>query len=533
MFRIVWLWGFVLFGTVSGISALAQEEVSAFRNQGVVLEDTLSRAVEAREQAHRTFVSPHYTSPALLAGQYETSLSQVSLSWETWHHEGLVPRDLGTHFTPLSVQSESLVHLSPSTSIWGRATYTYAYRKGVEGRESAHFDLTAPYVSVDTIGGNLESECYAFSGGYSHRFPMGWRLGIEGAYEATQERRARDPRVLNNVGDLNLRAALGYSFPSHTAALSFGARVYKQVHQMDFLNPKGAQYVFNHYGFDTYSLRFVGNTEPKAFNAYGWNVSGDLHPNSSNGFFATLGYRHLAVEYTLKSRNELRLALLARHQASLSFSYRSPQSSALLWAIANHLSVEAKRGDEYLYGMQDGLTYPLLAVQEANYQQWLLSESLQGVLSLERSYSRWEFLPSIALSLMQRKRRQSFDKEQIISLRPQLLVRYHQFFRSHPRLVLRTGASLEQRISLNDQLHFGSLPTSDFYRPFVEKFRALSTLNHKLQTLPQTYLAPYLRIEYTISSPKLTLYVQSRVAVCYLQHHLQRQLIHAMIGVLF
>ncbi len=533
MFRIVWVLIFFLLGGISRVSSWAQEGAYPHRDQERESEDTLIQAVEARVQAYRTFVTPHYTSPALLSGQYETSLSQVSLSWDTWHHENLVPKDQGTHFSPFSVQSASLIHLSSSTSIWGRASYTYAHREGVEGRESAHFDLTAPYVSVDTIGGNFDSECYAFSGGYSHRLVSGWRWGVEGAYEAFQERRARDPRVLNNVGDLHLKTALGYSLPTRVVALSLGARIYKQVHQMDFLNPKGAQYVFNHYGFDEYSLRFGGNTEAKAFNAYGWDIRGDLQPRSSNGFFATLDYRHLSVEYTLKSRNELRLSLLSKHRASLSLSYRSTHLSSFSWAIANHLEVEAKRGDEYLYGMQDGLTYPLLAVQEANYGQWFVSEALQGLLSLERPYGRWEILPTMALDFVRSERRQSLAKEQFTLLRPQISVRYHQFLRNHPRLVLRAEVSLEQRIPLEDLLRFGTLPMSDFHRPFLEKFRALSVRNHKLQTVPQTYIAPSLRIEYAFPKSKMVLYAQSRVAICYQQYHLQRQLIHAMVGLLF
>ena len=190
-------------------------EISLYRSP----QDSLQRAIEEHHWAYQDLIAPHYEAPSLLALQYATSLSSVETLFSSRRGAGISPLAEGTSHSQFQINCTSLFHLDSLSSVWGRANYMSASSQNVQGRETAHYPLTAPYTSIDTIGGFFDGECYTFSGGYSHAFPTRWRWGIEGGYEAYQERRDRDPRVLNTSGDLTIKTGVSYKFPSYYLGL--------------------------------------------------------------------------------------------------------------------------------------------------------------------------------------------------------------------------------------------------------------------------------------------------------------------------
>ena len=506
-------------------------EISLFRSP----QDSLQRAIEEHHWAYQNLIAPHYDVPSLLALQYATSLSSVETLFSSRRGAGISPLAEGASRSQFQINCTSLFHLDSLSSVWGRATYMSASSQNVQGRETAHYPLTAPYISIDTIGGFLDGECYTFSGGYSHAFPSRWRWGIEGGYEAYQESRDRDPRVLNTSGDLTIKTGGSYKFPSYYLGLSLSGRIYKQVHQMSFMNPLGAQFVFNLLGFDEYSLRFLGNAEAKAFNAYGYGVEGDLLPvekKQGQQFFATAKYHYLGMEFTLKNRNELRLSYLHQHRLNLTVSYllRTPLG---VWALSNRFDLERRFGDESVYGMQEGISYPLLSVESKNYRSLYLRDDLEGVFSFQSRRALWELLPSVRFEFFQQERKSSGALEQYSHLTPGVSLRCrHAIDRQH-RFTLRPQVGLEHRFALRDVLLFGSLPVDEFYHPFTKNLRSLAELNHKIQVMNQTHIKASLGGEYLLPSRQASLYAQTNAALCYFSSRVTLYKLQVSLGLLF
>ena len=304
---------------------------------------------------------------------------------------------------------------------------------------------------------------------------------------------------------------------------------------MSFMNPLGAQFVFNLLGFDEYSLRFLGNAEAKAFNAYGYGAEGDLLPvekKQGQQFFATAKYYYLGMEFTLKKRNELRLSYLHQHRLNLTVSYLSTTPLGV-WALSNRFDLERRFGDESIYGMQEGISYPLLSVESKNYRSLYLRDDLEGVFSFQSRRILWELLPSVRFELFRQERKSSGALEQYSHLTPGVSLRCrHAIDRQH-RFTLRSQVGLGHRFGLRDVLLFGPLPVDEFYHPFTKKLRSLAEMNHKIQVMNQTHIRTSLGGEYLLPSRQASLYAQTSAALCYFSSRVTLYKLQVSLGLLF
>ena len=107
-------------------------------------QDSLQRAIEEHHWAYQNLIAPHYEAPSLLALQYATSLSSVETLFSSRRGAGISPLAEGASRSQFQINCTSLFHLDSLSSVWGRATYISASSQNVQGRETAHYPLTAP-----------------------------------------------------------------------------------------------------------------------------------------------------------------------------------------------------------------------------------------------------------------------------------------------------------------------------------------------------------------------------------------------------
>ena len=113
--------------------------------------DSLQRAIEEHHWAYQDLIAPHYEAPSLLALQYATSLSRVETLFSSRRGASISSLTEGTSNSHFQINCSSLFHLDSLSSVWGRASYTSSFAQNVQGRETAHYHLTATYTSIDTI----------------------------------------------------------------------------------------------------------------------------------------------------------------------------------------------------------------------------------------------------------------------------------------------------------------------------------------------------------------------------------------------
>ena len=123
-----------------------------------------------------------------------------------------------------AVQARSVYDINAVSRVFGEASYRWEDSKQTQFVDNADYRQTAPYLTVDTIGGDLRRETYAFYGGYRMRKNhIVWHAALQ--FRAEQSYRMRDPRPKNKVTDLRIEASIGYQWQRYAQRDLFLLRI--------------------------------------------------------------------------------------------------------------------------------------------------------------------------------------------------------------------------------------------------------------------------------------------------------------------
>ena len=106
-------------------------------------------------------------NPAFMHAAYTTSLSEMYLSMSYGQASRPLQAEEGDGHTLGNIAVSSYLKLSPNTTVWGGASYQTGRKRNIRFNSTSDYDQLYPYVMADTIGGDLQNEQYAFSGGYT------------------------------------------------------------------------------------------------------------------------------------------------------------------------------------------------------------------------------------------------------------------------------------------------------------------------------------------------------------------------------
>ena len=199
----------------------------------------------------------------------------------------------------------------------GGVSYERGVKRGVRWNTSSDWELLAPYVTVDSIGGDLQKEQYRFFARYAAR-PADSRFfySLYTDYRALHEYRAVDPRPRNITADLLLGAGGGFISGGYALSLEAAWRTYHQSGDVDFKNPLGMNTAIIHdLGFGRSLSRFSGSSSSMdvRFRGSGLRASLVLEPVTRLGWIAGADYSWSEIVRHLKNQNETPLSSLQSH----------------------------------------------------------------------------------------------------------------------------------------------------------------------------------------------------------------------------
>ena len=125
----------------------------------------------------------------------------------------------GDNDAHVGVDVHSFVILSEHNRVFGSAGYRSRKQDNVLWNENIDWELVAPYVTGDSIGGFLKGETYYFNGGYADESGR-WTWGLTGGYRASHNYRDKDPRPRNTASDLSFSAGGGYRLGTYRIGVS-------------------------------------------------------------------------------------------------------------------------------------------------------------------------------------------------------------------------------------------------------------------------------------------------------------------------
>lgn len=226
-----------------------------------------------------------YMSPALKAWQRQYTYSRLSASFGK-HEQDLYLQQEGSGRQQLNVHSETYLRGKGNTTIWGKAYYINEQLFKVKFNESANYDIVYPYVMADTVGGDLHSETYAFSGGLAKGIGK-YQLGFQAGFKGEQAYRNRDPRPKNISTALDLRIAASRKLGDrYLLALDLSGTKYNQANKLEFVSEIGEPLVYHDAGLGAYNEFLAGSRTSANYNGLIYGAALQFSPATYQGWFA-------------------------------------------------------------------------------------------------------------------------------------------------------------------------------------------------------------------------------------------------------
>ena len=266
----------------------------------------------------------------------------------------------GTQNGGFAIKARSVYDINAVSRVFGEASYRWEDIKQTRFVDNADYRLTAPYLTVDTIGGDLRCETYAFYGGYRMlKNHILWHAALQ--FRAEQSYRMRDPRAKNKVTDLRIEASIGYQWSQYAlSVLAYGGR-YKQNNEVRFYSELGETTIY-HMANDTEPYaRFSSNNKQSYYSGYRAGVGISLLPTT--GFLAGLQYDWFSCKKELTINTQVPITALYTHTLGAQFGY-----IATRWRVHATAGVEMKHGEQYIYGDNANNYYRLLFIAP-NYRR--------------------------------------------------------------------------------------------------------------------------------------------------------------------
>lgn len=360
-----------------------------------------SLSVYRRMQANATaaedgFFSLVYSNPAMKYVWHPSTLNELRVGGEYLHEElpSLIGEGDGQYMGIVDVRS--FIRKGKS-SLWGEARYRNGKKTGRCWNETSDYLLLYPYVMGDTVGGDLKSEHYYFSGGYAYRKRC-YTIGVEASYEANIEYRNADPRPKNLTGDLHFTLGMSWQTGNrYTLGYSLRARKYKQTNDLQFYNELGVPNIYHFTGLGTDYYRFRGAKGSSFYKGRSFGGSVNLLPlrAGEGGFTASLLYDYFSFDKIISSLNELPLASVGEYSLKGEAAWRSSKGKRYRWGVKLQASLTERTGTENIFGDASGNIYPQIAADKM-----YTNRITDGTLSAFYEYApgagfRCSLLPSV------------------------------------------------------------------------------------------------------------------------------------------
>lgn len=289
-----------------------------------------------------------YETPALRSGAFSGSLTELSVGYELRREGQAVEQQKGDGEDFGRFAARSYKHISDKATVWGNAGYARGLKHNVVWNSASDYDLVFPYVTADSIGGDVKSEEYTFGGGYGHRSGR-YTWGAGAGVRALHEYRDVNPRIRNISIDIDVRAGASMRIGTYRLGLSAALRVYKQTDQkIKYAGTLGDKSVYHLSGLGSHYAGFEGNANSEVrYLGSGCGATLVLVPAAGReGLHLTAGYDYLRIEKVLPGSNSLTLQKVMPHTFRGEAAWVRGTGDALRWGVALKARYDYRRGQE-------------------------------------------------------------------------------------------------------------------------------------------------------------------------------------------
>ncbi len=316
-------------------------------------QDSISfyQKLKSQYDAERDFKTNIYYNPAYMLDYGSFSSSELSVNYSI-QKDKVYRLQNGSKHTEFNIATNSFQKLNSNQALWGSASYQNKKMKDIKFNENLDYERVAPYISSDSVGGNIDAENYHFLGGYSHKLNK-VTLGAQASYNAQLGSRSRDPRLRNTTSELNVKIGINYAFNKKLdIALFVEGEKYLQNNQIRFASKLGQPLIFQMTGLGYYNNLFSGGTSSLSTQneEYLYKIGGQLIHNKGKDFYilAQLGQAEQTKSYNGTTSRYYDIADLNKNyfeiEAAKFFQFHQNRVGFKINYLSNQLS-----GKEYGY----------------------------------------------------------------------------------------------------------------------------------------------------------------------------------------
>lgn len=319
-------------------------------------------------------------------------LLQVNLTGKMYNESTAILQQRGDGLRTGTFEAKAFQPITDSLIVLGNAFYRNGKIYNMTWNETSDMELLYPYLTADTIGGDLNTETYHFNGGYAqqlHKISLGAQL----SYRALQEYRDIDPRPKNTVADLELKLGMGYKISNtHTIALGGSVRRYKQTNSIKYYSPLGGYKTYHLTGLGMDYVRFAGTNNSIYYKGNGIGATLNLIANKQHGLNATLSYNQFWFEKILSDLNNLNMAEMLSKHIGTNISYT--KGTNLVLGTKLNAEYTTKNGTENLFGTSAGNVWTKIAEAKMYTEKHLLTE-LSGIAERNLTNKTLSITPTV------------------------------------------------------------------------------------------------------------------------------------------
>ncbi|WP_409417312.1 DUF6850 family outer membrane beta-barrel protein [Flavobacterium sp. PS2] len=340
------------------------------------------------------FSGAFYTNPANMQYARRYSLSEFSAGYNTTSQQTNI-QQLGNGISEFLINAQSYYKIDPKNTVWGNANYKNGQRKNVQWNESSDYQVIYPYVTADSIGGDLSFEEYSFKGGYTKGYQK-MTLGIVAEYRALMEYRDIDPRPKNTVSDLKVALGISRNIGNHyVIGSAINLQKYTQSNNLKFFSELGAPAVYHMTGLGVYNNLLTGNKLSSYYDGKGYGANVQLFPKDRNGFALSIGYNHFDYEKIMTEFQDLIASsiLEKRYDGELSYLKKSEEKA---WGTKIGFYYIDRAGTENIFDNQTSSSYVKIS-EATKYTNQVTSVIFSGLYSIPNLELSWSVAPSFNL----------------------------------------------------------------------------------------------------------------------------------------
>ena len=371
---------------LAAVASQAQDSLSSLSSR--LQEDN-------RLSEHFSFVDEEYLTAKIFRQSY--SLTQVSISGNYHAESQPILLQSGKNKWGGAFNASSYQLLKPQIRLWGEAMYKNGVKEDVLWNESSDLEIIYPYISADSIGGNINSETYFFRGGYAQERNK-WIWAAEVQYRALLEHRKVDPRPKNTVADFQVKLGVGRNvFSDYVLMLSASTRRYKQRGSLQYYSVQGNGRTYHLTGLGMDYVRFSGTNNSVSYKGLAGGALLSLLPKSKSGYHFSVDYDYFSLEKILVDLNSLPMSHLKTHQINLFFAWTDGNASSK-WGIKTFGKILLQNGTENVFGDPTNNVYLQISSSDmyqcdkysaelAGFYEWGKQEKLVCYLQPKVSYA--------------------------------------------------------------------------------------------------------------------------------------------------